>query len=1187
MPIPVNIKTYGGRYWQAENGGGHGLAAKGPWPQTWETFWIIPVDSPSSRYLSHGMRVWIRSESGHYVQAENGGGGLVNCRGPWGKEWETFTVVAPPDKIGIAITTGSVFGLKSHSGHFLCAEDGGGREIVANRTEMREWETFYAEIVEEPRLYVSLQTNDGAHYLQAQDGGGGALTAKGPWARQWETFEVLRGDPVSEVFGHGFHVHLRTENGHFIDVPQADSLAQSAADNCIDRQKTWFMMEFVGDAGKPLGTGRRVRLRTFNGKYVSADNGGGGAVRVRTGVPGDNETFNVDLRTGPSFIGPGPRQYGWVLLRDSIRINDELVAVMRREAAARSLAVGSNILLLARTVTHDPGYVLRVWEYNLTIVAESYDANGGGLTLTPPAISEVGAEGASGEKGSAGWLYGEPGGRGGPGTTGLGGTQSFGVCLLSREVKGVNVDCTGGKGGKGAKGGRGGNGGDVGYAPLVGGGLGSTAYGSSGGPGGPGGDGGRGGDGGTVMLYYASGTVSRILTQGGAGGSGGDGGDPGTKTGEEEFLGNQSDNYPYGHWAQLRTPQNGATGQTGKTGDSGKAAQAIRAKIDEIDFYERVRSTLGDYAKAWAAYRSRTGDYLERIYVPSDGSTLPHLEQAMIEADASCSLDPGSSVGKELRERLRLNQIPVGLERDHDVIPDFTRFEDFVTRYHGMVGDLFGSVTFLLANTSNLGAAADRLRNETGHTLSSIDILDSEIAAVDIDKMDLESQINRCVSKAQKLQEELNDRIHQMERIRATVEDGLNVEDLGLAVDVIEKIVNIVVMIYTGKGAWQTISSCIDLIGKVGSKFIDEVNEGNPKYEEDLESLAGRLGDMTKDGTELISRAKVLADLANVTLDTDDEELAKKIIELLKQAADLVFERATLELRLAQVLYRRNALVGRKQQAQDDADGLSRQTTEISGDLAVYANLIPSLLRVGRGYADLLMKHIFLAARAADIYTFRPVSPALSFDYGFAHPDVEENALDALRRGDSRGVTELVAGLLTSWNKLPQIIRYADMVQSYEEGLRSEIMYYYPLQDASALQRFKETGEAEFEVPLSQLLPGRLEAKIEALALALVGAETPDPAILCRLEHSGRGRIRAADGAEVEVIGLAREASVQASTLELAGVDTSESNLVAAYWGKSPTAVWRLWIEPAVMQRISLNNLTEIQMGIGYRARVI
>lgn len=133
----VTLRTYNGRYLCAEDGGGMQgrlvgtrpgglLVANREDPGEWEHFTVVPVGP---------VQIALKSSLGFYVCAEGGGGGQVvaNRGGTSPGPWETFTVHGLPD--------GKV-ALQAHNNQFLCAEGGGGGVLVANRTAIGPWETF-------------------------------------------------------------------------------------------------------------------------------------------------------------------------------------------------------------------------------------------------------------------------------------------------------------------------------------------------------------------------------------------------------------------------------------------------------------------------------------------------------------------------------------------------------------------------------------------------------------------------------------------------------------------------------------------------------------------------------------------------------------------------------------------------------------------------------------------------------------------------------------------------------------------------------------------------------------------------------------------------------------------------------------------------------------------------------------
>jgi hypothetical protein len=85
----------------------------------------------------YGVPVWgniaLRAYNGQYVCAEGGGGRELIANRDWVREWETF---------GLIDLGNNNVALRAYNGQYVCAEWGGGRELIDNRDWVREWETF-------------------------------------------------------------------------------------------------------------------------------------------------------------------------------------------------------------------------------------------------------------------------------------------------------------------------------------------------------------------------------------------------------------------------------------------------------------------------------------------------------------------------------------------------------------------------------------------------------------------------------------------------------------------------------------------------------------------------------------------------------------------------------------------------------------------------------------------------------------------------------------------------------------------------------------------------------------------------------------------------------------------------------------------------------------------------------------
>lgn len=144
MAHTLRLRASNGQYLCAEGGGGRELVANRVEQGPWETFTIDAIE-PSDGPLISGQRVAVRTASGQYLCAEGGGGAeLIANRTAIGP-WETFTIVHANLSVG-EITSGQGVILRTANGQFLCAEGGGGREVTADRASIGPWETFTVEI---------------------------------------------------------------------------------------------------------------------------------------------------------------------------------------------------------------------------------------------------------------------------------------------------------------------------------------------------------------------------------------------------------------------------------------------------------------------------------------------------------------------------------------------------------------------------------------------------------------------------------------------------------------------------------------------------------------------------------------------------------------------------------------------------------------------------------------------------------------------------------------------------------------------------------------------------------------------------------------------------------------------------------------------------------------------------------
>ena len=159
------------------------------------------------------------------------------------------------------------------------------RDLLASRPEP-EWGFVNALV-----LRVNLKTSDGSHYLVAENGGGSTVRADRQNAIDWATFvlSALNGGPPLD----GDPVSLATSDGeHYLDADEGGGKALRAETTAVGE---WETFRIASGTGGALRDGDTIVLQTAEqpGWYVTAEEGGGGAVNVNRRTRGPWESFTI------------------------------------------------------------------------------------------------------------------------------------------------------------------------------------------------------------------------------------------------------------------------------------------------------------------------------------------------------------------------------------------------------------------------------------------------------------------------------------------------------------------------------------------------------------------------------------------------------------------------------------------------------------------------------------------------------------------------------------------------------------------------------------------------------------------------------------------------------------------------------------------------------------------------------
>lgn len=217
----------------------------------------------------HARSIALRSMTGKFVRAENGGGDDVRADRDGVGLHEQFRVVP----LG-----GGQVALRSYNGYYLRAEGGGGAGLRADRTGIGIHEHF--TIVPLGAGKIALRTYNGSHVV-AENGGGGEVNANRPGVGPWEVFSriELRGTPVS----------FQADNGQWVRAQNGGGTGLRA-DRWNQREHELFDVVDFG-AG-------RVAIRAVSGEYWRAENGGGSGLRVDRRDINTHEMFQREIAAG-------------------------------------------------------------------------------------------------------------------------------------------------------------------------------------------------------------------------------------------------------------------------------------------------------------------------------------------------------------------------------------------------------------------------------------------------------------------------------------------------------------------------------------------------------------------------------------------------------------------------------------------------------------------------------------------------------------------------------------------------------------------------------------------------------------------------------------------------------------------------------------------------------------------------
>jgi GH25 family lysozyme M1 (1,4-beta-N-acetylmuramidase) len=179
-------------------------------------------------------------------------------------------------------TPPTVVSLHAHAGgHFVTAEQGGDKPLIANRWGIGSWEQF--DEIDLDNGYLALRSHANGHYVTAENGGQLPLVANRMAIGGWEQFQVVNNTDGSVSF-------KARANGKYVTAENAGTSALIARATAIG---SWQVFDAV-----PSPTLVSLRARA-NGRYITAENGGAKPLIANRTTVGSWEQFEkFDLGNG-------------------------------------------------------------------------------------------------------------------------------------------------------------------------------------------------------------------------------------------------------------------------------------------------------------------------------------------------------------------------------------------------------------------------------------------------------------------------------------------------------------------------------------------------------------------------------------------------------------------------------------------------------------------------------------------------------------------------------------------------------------------------------------------------------------------------------------------------------------------------------------------------------------------------
>jgi len=896
-------------------------------------------------------------------------------------------------------------------------------------------------------------------------------------------------------------------------------------------------------------------------------------------------------------------------VRDRIEMSDALRNELAAEMKFRKITRGTTVCLLAREIVHASQYTFALSGHPLILVADSYDGNGGAIDTATHHLFGPAA--------------GEPAHDATPGGDGANGASASPITVIVQKIVNARFVARGKPGGKGGDAADGANGSNARRGEKLGGSM-ECFPGRRGRDGGRAGNGGSGGNGGDVAIYFITSQGDLVIDNGpGAGGKGG-------AKGTDGIPGADAGSTCHGG-------ERGKGGAAGAVGQMGTHGTVTKSAVSDADAWWKLVVDLAGKPAAteWSSYRTRIGEYMFRSYVPAMARTSgPSPAIRTLDVDFEDHLpirfDPsifrpvkasllakarkefesalillakvnGRTVrtiytpfsGNNRRAKVLLDYMnrgvtPIGIGYQHDLRPDFEFYEEFITDYQGHKDSLFGNTLHMLVNLDDKVDKSNLANAARNHAQGMAGAAQIDATLAESQRQAAEVAWEKAKGRLYAIQQALI-AVKEARENEAEISFGDVVKGIGVVVGAVIAVVGAVQSAGTTVAAWLAavgaLASTASAAGAAADNletWVDLSNPADPKLTAAGQKVKGSLTDAIDKTVQLVDKVEAVAQLFAAQ---GDDEFDQKERQLLIDAFDAAYE---VNMRFIDHEHARLAVESAQQKAATyaaETEALSTLAAGFEKDADTAARVARILIRQFQDYLDYFLWYGFRRDRAFDLYTLAvpPRAPRFRFNYGYLHPDLEEDAFSALGRRE----TARVVGLLEAYIKSLALFDPAALREEYDDywthlGFDGHVAV--PITDPVALDGLKGSKTVSFNIPISTFSPST-ELKIGRAEVALIGAKV-DPNhnwVQIELEHCGDAANLRQDATPVLIKAPPRRELSPAQVLGINPDDLDERSK-QQFWGRSPAARWRIRIaeQDAAAAGLDLSGLSAIQLAIKY-----